>query len=597
MVKKRMHLMLCAGTGCASNKCFDVKEALQKELHRVSLDKEIEIVLTGCNGFCTQGPIMVVQPDGTIYRFLTVEKVPRIVEEHFLKGCPVKEFIHRPAKKTEPVPKMSDIPFFNKQRLIVLKNRGLIGPEKIGEYIAKDGYKALLKALTEMTSEAIIDEIKRSGLRGRGGAGFPTGVKWELCRKSKGSMKYIICNGDEGDPGAFMDRSIFESDPHAVLEGMIIGAKAIGARQGYIYIRDEYPLAVQRIKTAVEQARYYGLLGENIFDTSFDFDIDVIRGGGAFVCGEETALMASIEGKVGRPRSRPPFPAEKGLWSKPTNINNVETWANIPSIILRGATWLKSLGTEKSKGTKIFSLVGKIQNSGLVEVPMGITLREIIFEIGGGIPNDKRFKAVQTGGPSGGCIPESLLDLPVDYEALTQAGTIMGSGGLIVMDEDTCMVDVALYFVSFLVEESCGKCTPCRVGLQRMKEMLIRVTEGEGGKSDIKRIEDLACVIHDGSLCGLGQTAPNPVLTTLKYFRDEYEEHIENKRCPARVCKKLIIFSIDPEKCTGCGACVKGCPVDAISGERKQVHRIDQNRCSRCGSCNEVCSFDAVIIK
>ncbi len=597
MANSRMHLMLCAGTGCVSNKCFDVQDALQKELRKRDLEKEIEVVLTGCNGFCAQGPIMVVQPDNIFYQFMTVEKIPRLVEEHFLKGRPVKEFMYRPVKGEEPIPKMSDIAFFNKQRLIVLKNRGSIDPEKIGEYIAKDGYKALVKALTAMTPKKIIDEIKASGLRGRGGAGFPTGLKWEFCRKAKGNPKYVICNGDEGDPGAFMDRSIFESDPHIVLEGLVIGARAIGAEKGYIYVRDEYPLAVQRIKIAVQQAREYGLLGENIFDTGYHFDIEVIRGGGAFVCGEETALMASIEGKVGRPRSRPPFPAVKGLWGKPTNINNVETWANVPAIILRGAKWYASLGTEKSKGTKIFSLVGKINNSGLVEVPMGITLREIIFGIGGGIPNGKQFKAVQTGGPSGGCIPESLLDLTVDYEALTQAGAIMGSGGLIVMDENTCMVDVALYFVSFLVEESCGKCTPCRVGLQRMKEMLVKITEGEGEEGDIERLEKLAHVIGSGSLCGLGQTAPNPVLTTLKYFRNEYEAHIKQKKCPAGVCKKLIVYKINPQKCTGCRACVKVCPVDAISGEKKQVHVIDSQLCTRCGSCEEICSFDAVVIR
>ncbi len=490
---------------------------------------------------------------------------------------------------------MSELGFFKDQRLIVLRNRGRIDPEKIEEYIALDGYEALARAV-KMSPQEIIGEIEKSGLRGRGGAGFPTGTKWRLCKEQGGSIRYLICNGDEGDPGAYMDRSILESDPHAVLEGMCIGARAIGAQQGYVYVRDEYPLAVQCMRRAIAQAREYGLLGKDILGTGMDFDVEVVRGGGAFVCGEETALMASIEGRVGRPRPRPPYPAEKGLWGRPTNINNVETWATVPAILLRGAEWYASMGTEKSKGTKVFSLVGKIVHSGLVEVPMGITLREIIFTIGGGIPGGRRFKAVQTGGPSGGCIPESHLDLPVDYEALTEAGTIMGSGGLIVMDEETCMVDVALYFVSFLAEESCGQCTPCRVGLKRMKEILTAITSGEGSAKDLEDLEALAHTVSSMSLCGLGQTAPNPVLSTLRYFREEYEEHLKG-RCPAGVCKALITYSIDEAECTGCGVCLKACPVHAISGEPKKAHRIDQATCNKCGTCHEVCRYNAVRIQ
>jgi len=551
----RTHVLVCAGTACVSNKSLEIKTAFEREIRKQGLEDEVQIVITGCNGFCERGPVAVVQPEDVFYQRLTEKDIPFLVEEHFLKGRPVEKLMYVPEPDEKPIPKMMDIEFFKHQRLVVLRNRGRMDPEKIDEYIAFGGYMALAKALSSMDPQQIIDEVKTAGLRGRGGAGFPTGLKWELCRKSSGDGKYLICNADEGDPGAYMDRSILEADPHAILEGMIIGAKAIGASRGFIYARDEYPLAVERIKKAIEQATDYGLLGQNILDTGFNFDVEVVRGGGAFVCGEETALMASIEGEVGRPRSRPPFPSEKGLWGKPTNINNVETWANVPIIIERGGDWYATLGTAKSKGTKVFSLVGKINNSGLVEVPMGITLREIIFNIGGGIPGNKRFKAVQSGGPSGGCIPESLLDLPVDYEELTQAGAIMGSGGLIVMDEETCMVDIALYFISFLVEESCGKCTPCRVGLKRMKEILTAIIEGEGRKGDIKRLETLAGVIKNASLCGLGQTAPNPVLTTLKYFRDEYQAHIRDKKCPAGVCKPLITYTIAVEKCTGCGVC------------------------------------------
>jgi NADH:ubiquinone oxidoreductase subunit F (NADH-binding)/NAD-dependent dihydropyrimidine dehydrogenase PreA subunit len=526
-----------------------------------------------------------------------VEDVPHLVEEHFLKGRPVERLMYKPAKDQAPIPKMSEIPFFGKQQLIALANRGLVDPENIDEYIALGGYQALAKALTEMTPEGIIQEIKASGLRGRGGAGFPTGRKWEFCRNAPGEEKYIICNGDEGDPGAFMDRSIVESDPHALLEGMIIGARAIGASHGFIYIRGEYPLALERLTQAIEQAHEYGLLGEGIFGTDFSFDITVSKGAGAFVCGEETSLIGSLEGKLPEPRVRPPYPAQSGYLGKPTNINNVETWANVPHIIKRGAAWFSSIGTDTSKGTKVFSLVGKVVNTGLVEVPMGITMREIVFDIGGGIPDGKKFKAVQTGGPSGGCIPESLLDTPVDYESLVQAGSIMGSGGMIVMDENNCMVEVARYFVSFTQEESCGKCTPCREGTWHMKNILADITEGRGQEGDIELLEKMGRMIKSTALCGLGNTAPNPVLTTIRYFREEYEAHIRDKRCPAGVCKALIRYVIDPEKCTGCQACFRNCPVTCIAGERKKVHVIDQSRCIKCGMCHSVCNFDAVRIE
>ena len=548
--KYRLHLMLCAGTACVSNKSFKIKEVLEEELKKQKLEDEVLVVMTGCNGFCAVGPVMAVMPDGIFYQRLTEDVIPHLVEEHFLKGRPVQKLMFTPEKEEIVIPKMMDIGFFSRQTLIALRNRGMIDPEVIDEYIARDGYKALAKALSEMTPEEIIDEIKKSGLRGRGGGGFPTGLKWELCGKQPGDTKYIICNADEGDPGAYMDRSLVEADPHSILEGMLIGARAIGASEGYVYIRAEYPLAMARLKIAIEQAKEYGLIGENIFDTDFSFKIHIKQGAGAFVCGEETSLMASIEGRPPEPRQRPPFPAESGLWGKPTNINNVETWANIPPIINRGAEWFSSIGTELSKGTKVFSLVGKINNTGLVEVPMGITLKEIVYDIGGGIPKNKKFKAVQTGGPSGGCIPASLMNLPVDYEKLTEAGSIMGSGGLIVMDEDTCVVDVAKYFIDFTNDESCGKCTSCREGSSVLLEVLQKICRGEGEEKDLEILQDFSETIKDASMCGLGQTLPNPVLSTLKYFRQEYIEHIKYKRCPALVCKGIIS-----------SACQHTCPI------------------------------------
>ena len=597
----RMHLMVCAGTGCVSNRSLDFRDALQKEIEKRGLDNEIQVVTTGCNGFCGVGPLMVVQPDGIFYQQLSPKDVPYLVEEHFLKGRPVKKLMYVPPETKAPVPKMMDIPFFSRQMLIALRNRGLIDPENIDEYIARDGYAALAKALTQMTPDEILTEVKISGLRGRGGAGFPTGTKWEAVKVAEGEPKYVICNGDEGDPGAFMDRSIVESDPHSVIEGMLIGARAIGARWGVVYIRNEYPLAVQRINIAIAQAREYGLLGDNILDTGFDFDISVSKGAGAFVCGEATALVAAVEGRLGEPRARPPRLAEKGLWGKPTCLNNVETWANVPPIINRGGKWFAEIGTEKSKGTKVFSLVGKIKSTGLVEVPMGITLREIIYDIGGGIPGGKKLKAVQTGGPSGGCIPTDMIDLPVDFETLTEAGSMMGSGGMVVMDEDTCMVDVARYFLSFTQDESCGKCTPCREGTKLMLDILTKITEGHGTMEDLESLEEVAKIVAETSLCGLGTSAPNPVLTTIRYFRDEYLKHIEAHKCPAHVCRQLNTYRIDPETCVqrghGCGVCRRECPEKAIFGEKNQPHRIDANLCSKCGTCVDMCHFNAVIVE
>jgi NADH:ubiquinone oxidoreductase subunit F (NADH-binding)/(2Fe-2S) ferredoxin len=589
--------MQCTGSGCVSNGAFRIKEAFQKELRKRNLQDEIQIVTTGCNGFCGNGPIVSIQPDGIFYQIRTEDVIPHLVEEHFLKGRPVQTLIYTPPVKKETIPNINDIGFFGKQRLIALANRGVINSEEIDEYIARDGYRALAKVLTQMTPSELIEEIKASGLRGRGGAGFPTGNKWEICRNQPDSEKYIICNADEGDPGAFMDRSIVESDPHSVIEGMLIGARAIGAQHGFIYIRNEYPLALKILMRAIEQAEAYGLLGEDILGTGFKFTLSVARGAGAFVCGEETSLINSLMGRLPQPRVKPPFPAQSGYNGKPTNINNVETWANVPRIIDLGADWFASIGTESSKGTKVFSLVGKVNNTGLVEVPMGISLREIIYDIGGGIPGGKKFKAVQTGGPSGGCVPESLIDIRVDYESLTQAGCIMGSGGMIVMDEDTCMVEVARYFLAFTQEESCGKCVPCRIGTKRMLERLTTICEGEGDEGDIAYLEEIALSIKDSALCGLGQTAPNPVLTTIRYFRDEYITHIEEKRCPARVCKALIRYEIIPDNCVGCGACIRVCPSDAITGEKKEIHLIHQDKCIKCGMCYITCRYDAIQVE
>ncbi len=593
----RAQLLICAGTGCVSNRSFKVRDALIEEIKKQGLSEEVQVVATGCQGFCAQGPIMIVQPDGIFYQMLTMENIPLLVEEHLVKGRPVKKLMYVPSKGQPPIPKLGDIAFFNKQRLVVLKNRGLIDPERIDEYIARDGYQALAKVLTSMSPEQVIEEMKASGLRGRGGAGFSTGLKWELARKASGNGKYIICNADEGDPGAFMDRSIIESDPHSVLEGMVIGAYAIGSEHGYVYIREEYPLAMKRLHIAIDQAKEYGLLGEDILGSGFNFDVSVHRGAGAFVCGEETSLIASLEGRTPEPQIRPPFPAQSGLWGKPTNINNVETWANVPVIINRGSEWFSSIGTESSKGTKVFSVVGNVTNTGLVEVPMGITLREIVYEIGGGVPNGKQFKAVQTGGPSGGCIPESLIDLPIDYERLVETGSIMGSGGLIVMDEDTCMVDMARYFLDFLRSESCGKCTTCREGIAAMHDIVLDICNGKGQPEHIGLLEDLAEAVKDASLCALGGTAPNPVLSTLRYFNDEYEAHINEKKCPAGFCRELIHYRIDPEKCKGCMLCNKQCPQDAIDGEPKGVQIIDDEKCIKCGVCLESCKFEAVVVE
>ncbi len=594
MDKFRANLMICGGTGCIASGGLKVKQALEAELLARGLEKEISIVITGCNGFCAEGPIMTVYPDGTFYEKLTPADVPEIVEEHLLKGRPVQRLMYKEPEKKKILPVMSEIPFFNLQVLRALKNKGLIDPEKIEEYIARDGYQAAAKALSGMTPEEIIAEIKASGLRGRGGAGFPTGLKWELCSRVPGPLKYILCNGDEGDPGAFMDRSIMEADPHVVLEGMIIGAKAIGASKGYIYVRAEYPLAVQRLQRAIDDARAYGLLGEDILGTGFNLDIEIYQGAGAFVCGEETALMRSLEGKRGMPIPRPPFPASQGLWKKPTVLNNVETYANIPSIILKGAQWFKSLGTEKSTGTKVFALTGAINNIGLIEVPMGIPLRKVIFDIGGGMKKGRKYKAVQLGGPSGGCIPESLLDTPVTYEDIMQTGAIVGSGGMVVIDDYNCMVSVAKFFLEFTTDESCGKCPPCRIGTKVMHDKLVDITEGRGKEGDIELLADLAQDIINTSLCGLGQTAPNPVLSTIKYFRDEYESHIREGWCKAGVCRPLVTFYVDPETCKGCGACVRVCPQKAVSGEKKKPHVIDQSLCVKCRSCYEACKFGAL---
>ncbi|HHZ20563.1 MAG TPA: NADH-quinone oxidoreductase subunit NuoF [Firmicutes bacterium] len=593
----RAHVLVCGGAGCLSSGCKAVQNALVDELKAQGLDNEVKVVVTGCIGTCDLGPILVVYPEGVFYQKVKPEDVKEIVTEHLLKGRPVERLLFRDPGTAQQVKEFENIDFFNQQVRIALRNVGVINPEVIEEYIARDGYAALGKVLTEMTPDQVIDELKRSGLRGRGGAGFPTGLKWEFTKRVDSDQKYVVCNADEGDPGAFMDRSILEGDPHSIIEAMAIAGYTVGANQGFIYVRAEYPLAVEKLSIAIGQARQYGLLGKNIFGTDFSFDLEIRVGAGAFVCGEETAMFASIEGKRGEPRPRPPFPAVKGLWGKPTLNNNVETYANIAPIILNGADWFASIGTEKSKGTKVFAVAGKINNTGLVEVPMGTPLRDIIFKIGGGIPNGKRFKAAQTGGPSGGCLTEEHLDMPMEYDALVAAGSMMGSGGLIVMDEDTCMVDVARFFLDFTQEESCGKCTPCRIGTKRMLEILTRITEGEGREGDIEALEELGRHIKMTSLCGLGQSAPNPVLSTIKHFRHEYEAHIREKRCPAGVCRALMHYKILAELCRGCGLCARNCPEDAISGEPKKPYLIDQEKCVKCGKCLERCPFKAIEFK
>lgn len=596
MEKIRAKLMLCAGTGCVASGSAKVHAALRDEIKKRGLDEELKIVLTGCNGYCAEGPVMVVYPDEVFYQKLTPEDVPALIEEHFIKGRPYQKLMFKEPEKKTAIPLMKDIPFFKHQVLRVLRNKGLIDPEKIEEYISRDGYLAAAKALTQMTPEEIIKVVKDSGVRGRGGAGFPTGMKWEFASKVKSEIKFMLCNGDEGDPGAFMDRSVMEADPHSVIEGMIIGAKAIGAHQGVIYVRAEYPLAVQRLQLAIDQATEAGLLGKNILDTGFDFVLEIYLGAGAFVCGEETALMRSIEGKRGMPRPRPPFPAVKGLWDKPSVLNNVETLAQISPIILNGAEWYRSLGTEKSAGTKVFALTGAISNVGLVEVPMGIPLRTIIYDIGGGPKKGRKFKAVQLGGPSGGCIPESLLDIPVTYEDIQSTGAIVGSGGMVVMDDNTCMVGTAKFFLEFTADESCGKCVPCRVGTKILLDILTDITEGKGKESDIETLEDLSRDILSSSLCGLGQTAPNPILTTIKYFRDEYESHILHKWCKAGVCRDLTTFWIDEKMCKACGACLRACPSKAIVGEKKVPHKIIQELCVNCRTCYDTCKFNSIRI-
>ena len=586
----RAHVLICGGTGCKSAGSKEVQLAFSRAIEAKGLSDEVMVVETGCHGFCEHGPLVIVYPEGTFYCQVKAEDVEEIVESHLFKGRIVERLLYHEPLTHESIPNYSEINFYKKQHRLVLENCGAINPEQIEEYIAVGGYEALAKAVTTMSPEDVIEEIKKSGLRGRGGGGFPTGMKWQFAKASVSDKKYVICNADEGDPGAFMDRSVLEGDPHKILEGMAVCGYAIGADEGYIYVRAEYPLAIKRLRIAIEQAEAMGLLGENIFGSGFSFKLHIKEGAGAFVCGEETALMASIEGKRGMP---PPFPAVAGLWGKPPNINNVETFGNVAAIITNGADWYAGFGTEKSKGTKVFALTGKINNTGLAEVPMGITMREIIYDIGGGINGGKKFKAVQIGGPSGGCLPESMLDLSIDYDSLTAAGAMMGSGGLVVMDEDTCMVDVAKFFLNFTQSESCGKCTPCREGTKRMLEVLTRITEGQGREGDIELLEELARNIKETALCGLGQTAPNPVLSTLKYFRHEYEAHIKEKRCPAGACEKLANYEIT-DACKGCGLCARQCPVNAISGEEKKKHVIDVTKCIKCGACMAACPFKAI---
>ena len=595
----RSHVLICGGTGCTSSGSLKIYDKLQEEINKNGLSKDVQVVKTGCFGLCANGPIMIVYPEGTFYSMVNVEDIPEIVSEHLLKGRIVTRLVYQETVEEDGIKSLNDTDFYKNQHRVALRNCGVINPECIDEYIGRDGYQALGKVLTEMTPEEVIQCILDSGLRGRGGGGFPTGRKWQLARNivPNADQKYVCCNADEGDPGAFMDRSVLEGDPHVVLEAMAIAGYAIGATQGYIYVRAEYPIAVQRLEIAIKQAREYGLLGKNIFGTDFSFDIGLRLGAGAFVCGEETALMTSIEGNRGEPRPRPPFPAEKGLFQKPTILNNVETYANIPQIILKGADWFASMGTEKSKGTKVFALGGKIHNTGLVEVPMGTTLRTVIEEIGGGIPNGKKFKAAQTGGPSGGCIPAEHMDIAIDYDNLIAIGSMMGSGGLIVMDEDNCMVDIAKFFLEVTVDESCGKCTPCRIGTKRMYEILDKITKGKATLEDLDKLEELCYHVKANSLCGLGQTAPNPVLSTLRYFRDEYIAHIVEKRCPAGVCKDLLSYEIQADKCKGCTACARVCPAGAISGSVKNPHTIDKSKCLKCGACIEKCRFGAIIKK
>lgn len=591
----RSHVLVCGGTGCTSSGSLKIIEKFNEQLEVNGLTDEVDVVKTGCHGLCAEGPVVVIHPDGIFYARVSENDVEEIVSEHLLKGRPVERLIYHDPDAPKAVQSLNQTAFYRKQHRIALRNCGVINPENIDEYIGTGGYEALGKVLTSMTPDEVIQTVLDSGLRGRGGAGFPTGLKWRFASGNRGNVqKYVCCNADEGDPGAFMDRSVLEGDPHVVLEAMTIAGYAIGASQGYIYVRAEYPIAVERLKIAIGQAREYGLLGKDIFGTGFEFDIDLRLGAGAFVCGEETALMTSIEGNRGEPRPRPPFPAVKGLFAKPTILNNVETWANIPQIILNGSEWFASMGTEKSKGTKVFALGGKINNTGLVEIPMGTPLRTVIEEIGGGIPNGKKFKAVQTGGPSGGCIPAEHFDIPIDYENLASIGSIVGSGGMIVMDEDTCMVDIAKFFLDFTVDESCGKCTPCRVGTKRMYEILEKITEGKGELEDIDRLEKLAEQIKQNALCGLGQTAPNPVLSTLRFFRDEYVAHIVDKKCPAGSCRALTTYQIDPFKCKGCTLCARNCPADAISGKVKEAHTINTEKCVKCGACMEKCRFGAI---
>lgn len=593
----RSHVLVCGGTGCTSSHSAEIIEKLEQELKAKGLENEVKVIKTGCFGLCALGPVMIVYPEGCFYSEVKVDDVPEIVEEHLLKGRMVKRLLYEETVHQDDIKPLNETNFYKKQHRVALRNCGVIDPENIEEYIAMDGYQALAKCLTELTPDEVIQIVKDSGLRGRGGGGFPTGLKWSFTAKNSADQKYVVCNADEGDPGAFMDRSVLEGDPHCIVEAMTICGYATGATEGYVYVRAEYPIAVHRLDVAIKEAREAGLLGKNIFNSGFDFDLHIRLGAGAFVCGEETALMTSIEGNRGEPRPRPPYPAVKGLFGKPTTENNVETFANIPQIILHGAEFFNSMGTEKSSGTKVFALGGKINNTGLVEIPMGTTLREIIEDIGGGIPNGKKFKAAQTGGPSGGCIPASLMDTPIDYDNLTAIGCMMGSGGLIVMDEDNCMVDIAKFFLDFTVDESCGKCTPCRIGTKRMRELLEKITDGKATLEDLDELETLAHYIKDNSLCGLGQTAPNPVLATLRFFKDEYIAHIVDKKCPAGVCKKLVSYSIEADKCKGCTACARKCPVGAISGAVKTPHAIDTSKCVKCGVCMDTCRFGAIIKK